>query len=44
MDVWNLPNTIHMSNPNTSFGSSTFGQITSAYNERQMRFSVRFLF
>ena len=44
MDVWNLPNTIHMSNPNTSFGSSTFGRITSAYNERQMRFSLRFMF
>ena len=44
VDIWNLPNTIHMSNPNTSFGSSTFGQITSAYSERQMRFSARFLF
>ena len=43
-DIWNLPNTIHMSNPNTSFGSSTFGQITSAYGERQMRFSARILF
>jgi hypothetical protein len=44
MDVWNLPNTIHMSNPNASFGSSTFGQVTSAYNERSMRFSARFIF
>jgi hypothetical protein len=43
-DVWNLPNTIHMSNPNTTYGGSTFGQITSAYNERSMRFSVRVLF
>jgi hypothetical protein len=44
MDVWNLPNTIHMSNPNVTFGGSTFGRITSAYNERQMRFSARFMF
>jgi len=44
MDVWNLPNTIHMSNPNTSFGNANFGRITSAYNERQIRFSARFLF
>jgi hypothetical protein len=44
VDVWNLPNTIHMSNPNTSFGNANFGRITSAYNERQMRFSLRFLF
>jgi len=44
VDMWNLPNTIHMSNPNASLGSSTFGQVTSAYGERQMRFSARFLF
>ncbi len=44
LDVWNLPNTKHMNNPNTSFGSSTFGQVTSAYNERQMRLSARILF
>ncbi len=44
MDVWNLPNTIHMSNPNTSFGNANFGRITSAYGERQMRFSARFMF
>ena len=44
MDVWNLPNTVHMNNPNASFGSSTFGQVTSAYGERQMRFSLRFTF
>jgi hypothetical protein len=43
-DIWNLPNTIHMSNPNTSFGNSNFGRITSAYGERQMRFSARILF
>jgi hypothetical protein len=44
VDIWNLPNTVHMNNPNTSFGNSQFGMITGAYNERQMRFSLRFLF
>jgi len=43
-DVFNLPNTLHYSGPNTTLGSTTFGQVTSAYGERQMRFSVRFLF
>ncbi len=43
-DVWNLPNTVHMNNPNTSFGNALFGQVTGAYNERQMRFSARFVF
>jgi hypothetical protein len=43
-DVWNLPNTVHMNNPNTTHGSSTFGQITGAYGERQARFSARILF
>jgi len=43
-DFWNLPNTTHMSNPNTSFGNANFGRITSAYGERQMRFSARILF
>lgn len=43
-DVWNLPNTTHLSNPNTSFGNANFGRITSAYGERQMRFSARILF
>ena len=44
VDIWNLTNKIHFNNPNTSFGSTTFGQVTSGYGERQMRFSARFLF
>ena len=44
LDIWNLPNTIHMSNPNSTYLNANFGRITSAYNERQMRFSLRFLF
>jgi hypothetical protein len=43
-DIWNLPNTIHMANPNNTFGNVNFGRITSANNERQMRFSARFIF
>ncbi|MCX6550587.1 MAG: TonB-dependent receptor, partial [Acidobacteria bacterium] len=43
-DFFNLPNTLNYSAPNTTLGSTTFGQVTSAYGERQMRFSVRFLF
>jgi hypothetical protein len=44
VDMWNLPNTVHMNNPNTSFGNAQFGMVTGAYNERQMRFSFRFVF
>jgi hypothetical protein len=44
VDIWNLPNTLHHNNPDTSFGSTTFGEINSGYGERQMRFSLRFLF
>ena len=44
MDVWNLTNHVNYNNPNATFGGSTFGQINGAYGERQMRFSVRFLF
>ncbi len=43
-DVFNLPNRVHYSAPNTALGNNLFGQVTSAYGERQMRFSVRFLF
>ena len=43
-DIWNLPNTIHMGNPNNTFGNVNFGRITGANNERQMRFSARFTF
>jgi hypothetical protein len=46
MDVWNLPNTLHLANPNATYLGSTFGRITggSAGSERQMRFSARFIF
>jgi hypothetical protein len=44
VDIWNLTNHVNYSNPNTSYGTSAFGTITSAYGERQMRFSLRFQF
>jgi len=44
VDIWNLTNHVNYSNPSTTFGTATFGQINSAYGERQMRFSFRFLF
>jgi hypothetical protein len=43
-DIFNLPNQIHYSNPNTSFGNANFGEINSGYNERWMRFAIRFMF
>jgi hypothetical protein len=44
VDFWNLLNTVHMNNPNSSFGNAQFGMVTGAYGERQLRFSARFLF
>jgi hypothetical protein len=43
-DIWNLTNHINYNNPNTTYGSATFGEISGGYGERQMRFSVRFQF
>ena len=44
VDIFNLTNQIHYNNPNTSYGSSTFGEINGGYGERQMRFALRFVF
>ena len=44
VDIWNLTNHANYNNPNTSFGSSTFGEINAASGERSLRFSARFLF
>lgn len=43
-DAFNLTNTPHFNNPNGSFGSSTFGQITSSFGERLVRFGARLVF
>ena len=43
-DAFNLTNTPHFNNPNGSFGSATFGQVTSSFGPRLVRFGVRILF
>ena len=42
-EFYNLPNTSHFSNNNldTSVNDSTFGQISSSFGERQIRFGLR---
>ena len=46
VDVFNITNTPHFSNPGGTYLSATFGQITStvAGSERTMRFGFRLLF
>ena len=44
VDIWNLPNTLHLGGPNATYLGSTFGRISGGVNERQMRFSGRFIF
>jgi len=43
-DAFNLTNTPHFNNPNGSFGSSTFGQVTSSFGQRLVRFGARLTF
>jgi hypothetical protein len=46
IDIFNVTNTPHFSNPNGTFLGATFGQITStiAGSERAMRFGFRLMF
>lgn len=44
VDAFNATNSLHPNNPNTSLGSSTFGQITGAFEPRLIRFGLRFVF
>jgi hypothetical protein len=44
VDAFNVTNSLHPGNPNTTFGSATFGQITSANDPRLIRFGFRFVF
>jgi hypothetical protein len=44
VDAFNVTNTPHFNNPNTSFGSQTFGQVTSAFGERLAGFGARITF
>lgn len=43
-EAYNLFNTVNFGNPNTTFGGTTFGQITSAGDARVMQLGVRFGF
>lgn len=40
-EFYNFPNTSHFGGPSSSVSSSTFGMVTSASGERQIRFGVR---
>jgi hypothetical protein len=44
VDAFNVTNSLHANDPNVTFGSATFGQITGSYGERLVRFGVRFVF
>ena len=44
VDAFNATNSLHPNGPNTTFGSATFGQITSAVDPRIVRFGFRFVF
>jgi len=44
LDAFNVTNTPHFNNPNGTLGSSTFGQVTSAFGERLVRFGARVIF
>jgi hypothetical protein len=43
-DAFNVTNTPHFNNPNGAFGNSRFGQITSSFGERLIRFGARLIF
>jgi hypothetical protein len=43
-EIFNLTNTPPLGNPNTTVGSSLFGQVTSAGNPRQIQFGFKVLF
>ena len=44
VDAFNVTNSLHPNNPNTTFGSATFGQITGSFDPRLVRFGLRFVF
>jgi len=43
-EAFNLANTSHFNNPNATVTSASFGQITAATGERQIRFGLRLQF
>ena len=44
VDAFNVTNSLHANNPNTTYGNAVFGQITSAFDPRLVRFGLRFVF
>jgi hypothetical protein len=44
LEAFNAFNTVNFSNPSSTFGSSSFGQITGAGDARQMQVAVRYRF
>lgn len=44
LEAFNAFNTVNFSNPNTTFGSAAFGQITGAGDPRQVQIAVRYGF
>ena len=44
VDAFNLTNSLHANNPNTTFGDAVFGQINGSYGERIVRFGLKFVF
>ena len=43
-EAFNAFNTVNFGNPNTTFGTSTFGAITSAGDARQVQIAIRYRF
>ena len=43
-EAYNLPNSVSLGNPNTTFDGNNFGRITSATAARQMQFALRYQF
>ena len=44
VEAFNAFNTVNFNNPSSTFGSSSFGQITGAGDGRQMQVAVRYRF
>ena len=43
-EAFNVLNKVNLQAPNTTFGSSTFGQVTTAYPARQLQLAGKLIF
>ncbi len=43
-EAFNVLNKVNLQAPNTTFGGSTFGQVTTAYPARQLQLAAKFIF